>query len=383
MTDREQESARVGEAWDRIESWLSRHAPQTMATLNGPAGAEEIRGAERQLGVTFPPGLVASLRRNNGAGEQRGNGPCVHADFTFPTHDRLLSAEDIVSATTQLRGVMPPADDDPQGRYWHQSYVKFADYEVTADGLTVDCRDGEGSGRVGRFFDESGTDFGLAPALSAYLSDVAEALERRKPVHGRWPLVFNGRLLWETASEGNPDWGTGGDPVPGQADGLPTLDLVPKGRVRATELVRLDELGAVLATASTEQVDDTAGRQMWRLSQETGLIKYPEVAEAINQFRAGNRVELTDTNRLGLRLRAVIHASRRQKDPYRRWSAQALVTLLVDGPHRAVLEIADVSSHVVLNWREVLWEDFGPPPLPPMPDEDFWANLRHPWIEAG
>ncbi|MFD7097328.1 SMI1/KNR4 family protein [Streptomyces xanthophaeus] len=85
----------VQDSWSRIDAWLREHAPRTFATLGPPAGPEEIAAAEEELGVTFPPDLVASLLRHNGAldGEEA---------FRFSTHDRLLSVSEIVADTNQV-----------------------------------------------------------------------------------------------------------------------------------------------------------------------------------------------------------------------------------------------------------------------------------------
>jgi cell wall assembly regulator SMI1 len=52
--------------WARIDRWLGRHAPGSVALLAPPADPAEIAAAERTLGVTFPPELVESLRCHDG-----------------------------------------------------------------------------------------------------------------------------------------------------------------------------------------------------------------------------------------------------------------------------------------------------------------------------
>ncbi|MFE0276057.1 hypothetical protein ACFWZY_28785 [Streptomyces sp. NPDC058992] len=77
-------------------------------------------------------------------------------------------------------------DEEEAEDYWHHGYLKFGSYEVTADGLTIDCRPGRDSyGAIGRFFDETGTGFGRADSLGAYLSELADQLESSK-VRARW-----------------------------------------------------------------------------------------------------------------------------------------------------------------------------------------------------
>ncbi|MFE1558451.1 hypothetical protein ACFW6V_26175 [Streptomyces sp. NPDC058734] len=77
------------------------------------------------------------------------------------------------------------------------AYLKFGAYGGTADGLTIDCRRGQESyGAIGRFFDETGTDFGRAESMGAYLADLADQLERGRDGGA---VTFNGRLFWEWA----------------------------------------------------------------------------------------------------------------------------------------------------------------------------------------
>lgn len=197
----------VENSWDRIDSWLWEHAPRTFVSLGPPAADEEIRAVEEELNVTFHPDLVASLRRHNGA---RGGAEA----FRFPTHDRLLGGREIVEATGLLRDIGADLDEEEAEYYWQHGYLKFGSYEVTADGLTIDCRPGRDSyGAIGRFFDETGTDFGRADSLGAYLAEVADQLEGGK---GRSAVAFNGRLIWESARTPRPEWGSADDPFPGR-----------------------------------------------------------------------------------------------------------------------------------------------------------------------
>lgn len=200
------------QAWDRIDFWLGAHAPATFAMLHPPAPQEEIAAVQRRMGVTFPPDLVATLRRHDGADE----------DFLLPTHDGLLGTHGCEERSGFLRGMLAEVldeDDDEEGNdgaYWHHRFVQFASYTITADGLTVDCRPGASFGAVGRFFDGSGTDFGHAPSLGAYLGDVADSLERGLPFQGgrTWPVVSDGVLEWDDSERAHPAWGDPAEPLP-------------------------------------------------------------------------------------------------------------------------------------------------------------------------
>ncbi|MGW2179069.1 hypothetical protein ACWCXX_13440 [Streptomyces sp. NPDC001732] len=189
------EPDRIRIAWDRIEAWLHRHAPRTLETLNSPAGEGEIREAERVLGLRFPPGLVASLRRHNGARGQLAGEELNPAAFCLPSEHRLLSVSEIVAQTLLLRSAQ--GSDNGGGEWWDTGYVQVASYDVTTDGTVVDCRDTSACGRAGEFSRTGGTSFTGPADLGALLTAAAEALES-----GQGTLID---LNEEEVDESDPD----------------------------------------------------------------------------------------------------------------------------------------------------------------------------------
>ncbi|MCK8676410.1 SMI1/KNR4 family protein [Streptomyces lichenis] len=299
----------VQDSWDRIDEWLRENAPRTFATLGPPAGEEETAAAEEELGVTFPPDLVASLLRHDGAPE------CAEA-FRFSTHDRLLSVSEIVGDTRSPRGTDEDLDEEEAEDYWIDAYPKSGSYGVTADGLTIDCRRGQGShGAIGRFFDESGTDFGRADSLGAYLAEPADQLESGRDGGA---VTFDGRLVREWSRPLGPDWGSADDPLPRPDGQLPELDLScsPIDVLPVGLLHELEELGALLALLPRAQVAEAARRQLRRVTAETGLDKYPEVGsvlDALDRGEAPPSPEQADPP--ALRLRSVIAQADTHRDP--------------------------------------------------------------------
>ncbi|MDT0308738.1 hypothetical protein RM780_17475 [Streptomyces sp. DSM 44917] len=69
------------------------------------------------------------------------------------------------------------------------------------DGLFVTCLPGPDHGRVGRYFNEDAPSFTDWPSMRHLLAGLADALERRLPVAGQVPVVFDGRLLWDEHTE--------------------------------------------------------------------------------------------------------------------------------------------------------------------------------------
>ncbi|THA70097.1 hypothetical protein E6P78_11850 [Streptomyces sp. A0958] len=366
----------VQDSWNRIDAWLREHAPRTLATLQPPAGDEEIVAAQEELGVTFPPDLVASLLRHNGA----ANGAEA---FTFSTDDRLLGVGGILGDTGFMRDVAHDLDEEEAEHYWHHGYVKFGSYEATSDGLVIDCRTGQESfGAIGRFFDETGTSFGQADSLGEYLAELAGRLERGRD---GGVVTFNGRLFWEPTMSARPEWGSADDPLPAPGERLPELDLScsPTDLLHASYLDGFEELGALLAVLPREQVAEAARKQLRRLALETGLNKYPEVKSALDALERGEAPPRPDqTGPLALRLRAVLVQANTHRDDTRRWAAEKMAHGIWGSPYRSVYESAGIRSRLTVDWRADLHADLGNPPLPPIPGDRFWGALRNPAIDS-
>ncbi|WP_306326469.1 SMI1/KNR4 family protein [Streptomyces venezuelae] len=367
----------VGDSWDRIDAWLREHAPRTFALLAPPATDAEIRATEELLDVRFHPDLVASLRRHDGALSGLGA-------FQFPTHDRLLGLREMVEAAGFMRGMCEDLSEEESEGYWQHGFLKFGSYEGTSDGLTIDCRhDRDSYGAVGRFFDETGTDFGRADSLGGYLAEVADELEGGG---GNVAVTFNGRLIWETELARLPEWAAAVGPVSvAEERALPPLSLpdVPPGPVWVHDLHGLEELGALVATLPRERVATAARRQIRRLASETGLFRYEEVASALDALDRGETVPAPDpSGPLGRRLREVLGRALSSRDRARRMAVEALVQAVWGLPHKAVCETACARSLVSLLWRDELLADLGDPPVPAEPDDLFWASLRNPDVES-
>ncbi|MCA2215712.1 SMI1/KNR4 family protein [Jidongwangia harbinensis] len=165
-------TARVDAAWRRIETWLARHAPASRADLRPPAATEAIEALQRQMAVAFPPDLVASLRRHDGAAEG-GAGAILPRAYAPAGLQRILAQWGL-----SCRAAKPLPDRAYQP--WSRHFVPFA---TTAAGsqLVVDQRPG-GRGRVGETTGYGGTFFGQWPAsVTELLEGTARALETGEP----------------------------------------------------------------------------------------------------------------------------------------------------------------------------------------------------------
>ncbi|MFJ4767627.1 SMI1/KNR4 family protein [Streptomyces uncialis] len=183
----------VEESWARIDAWLARHAPKTLRSLRPPASKEKIAEAERALGVTFCPDLVASLLCHDGTDLGAG----------VLTLDRVTLAPlaDIVSNSLFRRdtGADEEYGDEELAAYWRDEWVMITRGVAgdSYDGRFITHRDGENYGRVGNFFTGDAPSFTEWGSLRAMLADLADALERRRPMRGEVPVTDGGAVHWE------------------------------------------------------------------------------------------------------------------------------------------------------------------------------------------
>ncbi|WP_405008506.1 SMI1/KNR4 family protein [Kitasatospora purpeofusca] len=150
----------VEHSWDRIESWLARHAPVTHRLLRPPALLADIAATELRLGVAFPPDLRESLLRHDGVELQDGT---LRLDYYGPPS----GVGEILRSTEFLREVgqdiaEEEADLDEEERdehaYWPRErlLITLGIGWQSSDGLFLVTRPGLHHGRVGRYFDRSG-----------------------------------------------------------------------------------------------------------------------------------------------------------------------------------------------------------------------------------
>ncbi|MET9248996.1 hypothetical protein [Nonomuraea sp. NPDC003709] len=165
--------AAVNRQWRRIERWLREHAPRTYASLGAPGRAGTVALAEAQTGLEFPDDLRASLLRHNGMSGPPG------ARFSFG-EERVLGVREIRDQWRESCAARV-GRGDPIGRLIRVGTL----IEVDADsGHVVASMVGPEP---------------IWPSYHAMLRDMADALEKGRPMFGARATVKGGLLRWSDA----------------------------------------------------------------------------------------------------------------------------------------------------------------------------------------
>jgi cell wall assembly regulator SMI1 len=182
----------VIDSWERIEAWLGVHAPQTLATLNGPADPAAVAEAEQTVGVSFPADLKASLARHDGAGQDQS----TPGRFALAEGYGLMSLELTMADWRMFCELLAESDEEAMvGHWWHPQWIPVGDTNTPVR-LIVDQRPGPEHGQVGEFLDEDGGHFGRSASFADELAHTADLLEGRVHDDRAVPRVVSGRLLW-------------------------------------------------------------------------------------------------------------------------------------------------------------------------------------------
>lgn len=80
----------VTEGWDRIHTWLSKHAPKILDSLNRPATDAELAAAEKAFNLTMPDEWRELYRIHNGMNRDSNPGSLFYG-MNFLTLERAIS----------------------------------------------------------------------------------------------------------------------------------------------------------------------------------------------------------------------------------------------------------------------------------------------------
>jgi cell wall assembly regulator SMI1 len=186
--------------WQRIESWLSRHAPHAWQMLRPGASKAEIQQAEVTLGITLPEDFKASCRIHNGGyalnlATETVMLPGGYA-LNLTTEMTLLPLEEVVSTWQDLKdcledetwaNTLPEHFKEDRSRWptvplqlvwWHPQWIPFGS-DSAGNCCCLDLAPTKG-GSVGQVIDwdhEVGPTEVLASSFLEVLSAFASDLE--------------------------------------------------------------------------------------------------------------------------------------------------------------------------------------------------------------
>jgi cell wall assembly regulator SMI1 len=207
----------VSRSWDAIVAWLAGNAPAELAFVRPPADAEDVREAERRLGVGLPADLLAWWQRVDGLED---HGRLVSRYRPYSVREALNRRDVWMSAWNDVMEELaaqqqPPLDfaawvakenrvpaGSPCNSAWLPLWLPIAG-DGGGDDLFVDLRPGPAHGCVRAFWRDGGaSDAVWWGGVADMLADVAAALAQGTSIRGdRIQVGQDGRIWWEVYEE--------------------------------------------------------------------------------------------------------------------------------------------------------------------------------------
>lgn len=159
--------------WQRIDSWLTNHAPRVLALLRPPIDDAGLAKLEAAAGKPLPRSLVDAYRAHDGAmGDHPALFGAVRAprDALWARHTSWLSADRAVG-TLQFMRDLPDE--------WPAALLPIAD-DGSGNLIVVDLDTGE----VSAWDHEDGSKARLAEDLATWMTQLANDMDARLVVPG-------------------------------------------------------------------------------------------------------------------------------------------------------------------------------------------------------
>lgn len=198
------EARQVTDAWQRIESWLGRHAPGTLAALLRGAHAAEITAVQDRIGVRIPPGLRALW------GAHAGVHDVPWASFMLG--DWALMNFEAVVAEYEMMMDLQRTDGDEQEPIWRAAWIPVCSFgpDDHTSGLYLDAE----TGRICHW-NRYGERTPHYESLTTYLEEMADRLEAPSLMDGQKPGLLDLRALtWGPPPD--PEWEALWEPYTGR-----------------------------------------------------------------------------------------------------------------------------------------------------------------------
>ncbi|MCX5315887.1 SMI1/KNR4 family protein [Streptomyces sp. NBC_00154] len=179
----------VGQAWQRVLSWLEVNAPVTASSVLPPVAVGEIDAAQERMGVVFPQELRAWLLITG-----LDEGPDDSVAGILPGLGGLLgltAMESFYNFKMEIERDDP--SDEPGLPFWHEQWVPIFSDSDACYGKFLDTR----TGQIGSFGDGDLPSFGVHESLSALFNETANLMGQiTYDAGGVVGSVQNGRLIW-------------------------------------------------------------------------------------------------------------------------------------------------------------------------------------------
>jgi cell wall assembly regulator SMI1 len=168
--------------WDRIHVWLAANAPVVLASLRPGATEQQIRAAERAMGVTLPDDVRAAYRIHDGN---------ANASFLYGRYWNSL--QEMVDYWRFMKGLLDDGrfarsdalvpGEETRSDYWHPAWIPLA-LDETSSFMALDLAPSP-DGDVGQILywwrDMDSPRHVAAHSFTAWLDDFIDELEE-----GEW-----------------------------------------------------------------------------------------------------------------------------------------------------------------------------------------------------
>jgi cell wall assembly regulator SMI1 len=164
------------EIWERIETWLSTHAPEPLATLNVGATQQQLEHLEQTLGYVLPDDLRASVKIHNG---QRHSANGLINGWELLSVERMLEqwtflkefydADEFVDNSVTVKG-------NVANEWWSPMWLPVTD-NGNGDYHCIDLTPGSSCGQILMFWHDWGERKVESSSFKLWLGDFVAELE--------------------------------------------------------------------------------------------------------------------------------------------------------------------------------------------------------------
>jgi cell wall assembly regulator SMI1 len=178
----------VGDVWNRVEAWLSLHAPDIRESLLPPVGAGAVQDLEEVVKLALPTAFKTSLALHDGQDDRAPSGLFPYSTILGPAPAwRLLSVEEIdrewqmlaeLSDGGDFKGNKASPATGVRPDWWNKGWLPIAG-DGGGDSVCIDLSPATGGsiGQIIIFHHDDGDRPVLASSFESWLTELAGNLE--------------------------------------------------------------------------------------------------------------------------------------------------------------------------------------------------------------